>query len=333
MPGGANQFVDDAVTADIFANRPKLPVEDERPRMDATCLVSDVAPCEHLHEQWAQQFRVGKPVDEIGVSSSGFRVDGYGVVRWPQIRMIDPDRSSVCIDEDGFDSIPVADAPLRYEPADRQVIEVLRGAQPFRNQASAAAKLDLYLWGKRGSDTSSSEIIGERSGQFDVVRPFRLSWSCETKLFDVLQHKEIKKSVRSLDPPEMVADLYAHTDLVRRQPLDADPGRENRCRADLVLERDILNGLHGIRHDLTPALEDPGSQHDEWLQLVQRSGTRQSNLEPCLDQQPVGVHGIDGSRTIIEPRINNKPFCVAESETELQRQRTAHSRPVAQAKH
>jgi len=129
--------------------------------MDATCLVPDVPLCEHLHEQGPQQFGVGKPVDEFGVSSSGFRVDRYDVVRWPQIRMIDPDRSSVCIDEDGFDPIPVPDAPLRYEPAVRQVIEVLRGAQPFRDQASAAAKFDLYLWGKRGSDACSSEIIGE----------------------------------------------------------------------------------------------------------------------------------------------------------------------------
>ncbi len=100
MPPGTNQLVDDAVTADIFANRSYLSFEDERSGVDSACLVSNVASCEHFHEQRPQQFRVGKPVDEIGFGTSGLRFDRDGVVRCPQFSTFDPDRSAICIDED-----------------------------------------------------------------------------------------------------------------------------------------------------------------------------------------------------------------------------------------
>lgn len=81
MPCGAHQLVDDAVPADIFANRSYLPVDDERPGVDSASLLSEVPSGEHPGPQGAQSGRVGEPVDEFGFSPHGFSLDGGDVIR------------------------------------------------------------------------------------------------------------------------------------------------------------------------------------------------------------------------------------------------------------
>lgn len=126
MPSCANQFVDQAVPADILTYDPDLLIEYERTRVDTARLLPEVSAIEHGSVQMPKAIRGGKPVDEFGLGTGGFGIDGRDMIRSPQFRMFDPDRSPVRIDEDGIDSITGPDATLTQKPAGGQVIEVLR---------------------------------------------------------------------------------------------------------------------------------------------------------------------------------------------------------------
>ena len=105
------------------------------------------------------------------------------------------------MDGDEVDSLAGLDSSLADKPANGQVVEMLRRAQPPGNQRFIAVKVDLNFRCKRGSDSKSSEVVGDRGGEFDVVRPLRFLWGLKTQLCDVLKNEEFKESIRGLEPP------------------------------------------------------------------------------------------------------------------------------------
>jgi len=105
------------------------------------------------------------------------------------------------MDGDEVESLSGLDSSLANKPANGQVVEMLRRAQPPGNQRFIAMEIDLNLGCKRRFDAMSSEVVGDRGGEFDVVRPLRFLWGLETQLCDVLKNAEFKESIRGLDPP------------------------------------------------------------------------------------------------------------------------------------